>query len=24
MPKALDNPYFAATVERSRQELYAA
>lgn len=24
MPKALDNPYFAASVERSRQELYAA
>lgn len=24
MPKALENPYFAASVERSRQELYAA
>lgn len=24
MPKALDNPFFAASVERSRQELYAA
>jgi len=24
MPKSLDNPYFAASVERSRQELYAA
>lgn len=24
MPKALDNPYFAALVERSRRELYAA
>lgn len=24
MPKALDNPYLAASVERSRQELYAA
>ncbi|MDP1821385.1 MAG: nucleotidyltransferase family protein [Acidimicrobiales bacterium] len=24
MPKALDNPYFAASVERSRRELFAA
>ena len=24
MPKALDNPHFAASVERSRQEIYAA
>jgi uncharacterized protein len=24
MAKALDNPYFAASVERSRRELYAA
>lgn len=24
MPKALRNPYFAASVERTRQELYAA
>jgi predicted nucleotidyltransferase len=24
MPKALENPYFAASVERSRRELYAA
>jgi len=24
MPKSLDNPYFAASVERSRQEIYAA
>lgn len=24
MPKALENPYFTASVERSRRELYAA
>ncbi len=24
MPKSLDNPYFAASVERSRRDLYAA
>jgi predicted nucleotidyltransferase len=24
MPKALENPHFAASVERSRRELYAA
>lgn len=24
MPKALENPYFAASVERSRRDLYAA
>lgn len=24
MPKALENPYFAATVERDRQDVYAA
>jgi hypothetical protein len=24
MPKSLENPYFAASVERTRRDLYAA